>query len=149
MNKRLQRDALLADLAAVNALLAGMSESNPLGRMSMQARRDEIEHALAQLEEAPDTVASIALLFNGDPVSGSRSVDAEFATKALEGYREIIARKLAAQPTGGPARRSPLSERNLAKLNITDVVHGLLRLSSGGRLARSASNDPISSQGGH
>ncbi len=48
--KKLERDALLADLAAVNTILSSLPEGDQLGRISFGARKAEIERALAELE---------------------------------------------------------------------------------------------------
>lgn len=123
MNK-LERDALLADLATVNTMLASLPEEDLLGRMSFGARKAELERTLAALGQQSDTIATVALLFHGDPVVGSRAIDSEFAAKALERYQDIIAKRLATSETGGLAQRGPIPSRRAARLNITDVVHG-------------------------
>jgi hypothetical protein len=122
--KKLERDSLLADLAMVNSILATLPETDFLGRISFEGRKEEIERELAELKTEPDTLATIALFFHGDPVVGSRAIDSEFAAKALERYQEIIAKKLAASQTGGLAQRGPIPSRRAARLNITDIVRG-------------------------
>jgi hypothetical protein len=124
MNKKLQKDALLAELASVSQLLTNLATNDALGRVSFEARKREIEEAIGDLEDVPDTTASVALIFNGEPVIGSRAIDAEFAARALESYQEIIAKKLATNETGGLAQRGPIPVKKAARLNITNVVHG-------------------------
>jgi hypothetical protein len=123
MNK-LERDALLADLAAVDAILVSLPENDHMGRMSFGSRKAQIQRELAEIAQRSDTLAAVALFFHGEPVLGSRAIDTEFAAKALERYQEIIAKKLAATETGGLAQRGPVPSKKASRLNITNVVHG-------------------------
>ena len=124
MSKKLERDALLADLSAVNKMLDRMPDSDLMGRSSFVARRDELQDALNEIENFSDTLANVALFFNGEPVDGSRSIDAEFASKALNAFQEIISKKLSSNETGGLAQVGRLPVKEAARLNITNIVHG-------------------------
>lgn len=124
MNKKLQRDALLSDLAVVEQMLATIPAEDPAGRMAFTNRLEELQQALAQLEGEPETLASVAIFFGGEPVSGSRSIDAEFAAKAVASYQDVISARLATQAVGGLATRGPIPTKKASRLNITNVVHG-------------------------
>lgn len=124
MTKRLEKDRLTSELASVNAMLSTVPEDDFVGRMGFTSRKEEIESELRELDHAPDTFANVALLFYGKPVQGSRSINTEFAAKALENYQDLVARQLASFETGGLAQRGPLPSKQAAALNITGVTHG-------------------------
>ncbi|MEO5374573.1 MAG: hypothetical protein H7840_09875 [Alphaproteobacteria bacterium] len=124
MTKKLLKDALLADLSAVNAILSSLQEDDYVGRMGFEARKEEIETELAGLERSRDTLANVALMFYGKPVHGSRSIATEFAAKALASYQDLVAKHLATSETGGLAQRGPTPARQAANLNITGILHG-------------------------
>lgn len=122
--KKLERDSLLAEQSSLQKLLDNLSPNDLAGRLSLEERRQEINKTLESLDRTPDTLANVALIFSGEPVSGARSIDAEFAAKILETYQEIITKKIAYAETGGLAQRGPLPGKSASRLNITNVVHG-------------------------
>lgn len=124
MTKKLLKDILLSDLAAVNAMLTSMPDDDLVGRLGFESRKDEIETELLDLARAPDTLANVAIMFHGKPVHGSRSISTDFAAKALEAYQELVAKRLATSETGGLAQRGPVPAKQAAALNITGVAHG-------------------------
>jgi len=124
MTKKLEKDALLSELAAVNAMLATISANDFIGKVGFESRKNEIEKTLATLSSTKDTLANVALFFHGIPVSGSRSIDAEFAAKALERYQDLVTKRMAVSETGGLGQRGPIPVRKASSLNISGVVHG-------------------------
>lgn len=122
--KKLQRDALLSDLSAVNEVLSSLPDDDFIGRMGFEARKSEIEAELAKIEDGLDTLASVALMFHGKPVRGSRSIETNFAASALEAYQDLVAKRLATFENGGLAQRGPIPGKQAASLNITGIVHG-------------------------
>jgi hypothetical protein len=68
--RKLERDFLQADIAAVNSLLAQLSEEDVLTRLGLQARLDELKRSIQELEEAAEQqTASAAIFFGGRPYS--------------------------------------------------------------------------------
>lgn len=124
MTKKLTKDALLSDLGAVEAMLASLPKDDFIARVGFEARKAEIQEELAALMDGRDTLANVALVFHGKPVRGSRSINAEFAAKALDGYQDLVAKRLAASEWGGLAQRGPVPSKQAASLNICGVVHG-------------------------
>jgi hypothetical protein len=126
MPKLLEKQALAGDLAAVTKLLESRSsEEDPMGRLAYEERKKQLEEELASLEVAKETLASVALLFSGEPVYGSRSIDASFAAAALGKYQDIVARLYADQTDErGLPERGPIPHKDLSALQITDVAHG-------------------------
>lgn len=124
MTKKLVRDALLSDLAAVQAMLESLPQDDFVARVGFEARKAEIEEELAALGRGRDTLANVALMFHGKPVRGSRSIGAEFAAKALDGYQDLVAKRLATTEWGGLGQRGPVPAKQAASLNVCGVVHG-------------------------
>jgi hypothetical protein len=124
MLKKLEIDSLRADLASVNALLAKRSEeSDPIGWLQFSHRKKELEEEIAKLQEAEATTG-IGLFFGGQPVLGSRGIQAEFAGKALKSFQDIISKRFACLESGPLGSRGPIPMRGNAQLLITDVVRG-------------------------
>lgn len=126
MLKRLELDALKADLAAVEALLAARTEyDDPVGWLQFSSRKEELQREITAIQAKPDNSAGIALFFGGRPVIGSRGILANFAGKALENYQDMVAKRYAAIESGSPlGERGPVPGRNNAKLMVTEVARG-------------------------
>lgn len=124
--KRLELDSLKADLAAVEALLAGRTESeDPIGWIQYSSRKAALQQQLAELESKPDHHASVALFFGGRPVIGSRGILADFAGKTLELYQEMVSKRNAAMELGEPlSSRGTIPKRANAQMMVTEVARG-------------------------
>jgi hypothetical protein len=125
MLPKLELDALRADLAAVNALLAARTEEeDPSGRMQFESRKREIEQAIRALENAPEHTASVALFFGGRPVFGSKGIAADFAGKAVEMFQDLVSKRFAGLESGSLGERGPVPLRANTQLMLTDVARG-------------------------
>jgi hypothetical protein len=120
---RLERDNLLADLESALQLLSEMAESNPLGRMMLNSRIKEIESELSEIASAPSTVASAAILFSGEPVTGSRSIQAEFAGKMILKVQDLVSKQFAAS-ISALGSRGPVPGSQDTKLQLTGLAFG-------------------------
>lgn len=125
MLKKLERDALAADLAAVQGLLSGRSyDEDPTGVFQLEARKDELEEALEHIELRPESHAAMAVFFGGAPVQGSRGIDADFAGGALGDIQEIVRKRLSNIEVGPLAPTGRLRLSNNSQLLVTDVARG-------------------------
>lgn len=121
---KLERDFARADLAAVTGLLAQLGDEDVMARFGLEARRDELQQTIAQLNERPDEqVASAALFFGGNPVIGSRGIESEFAGIAVTKFHDIVA-KVLAHETGGLGQRGIVPNKTASTLHITSIVRG-------------------------
>lgn len=122
--KRLERDALLADRESVTRMLARIPKGDVLGRSSFESRLADINAELAKIDERLETVGSVALMFGGAPVWGSRAVDAEFATQVLDNFQALVTTRVALDELGSLGERGPLPTRTDSSLAITEIVRG-------------------------
>jgi hypothetical protein len=124
MIPKIERDFVAADLAAVEALLAQMTDEDVLSTMSLEARRDELRQALASLAASPESAASAALFFRGRPVVGNRGIEAEFGTEATHDYQDIVNKVFAYRQSGRLGQRGTVPGKDLSKLYITQTLRG-------------------------
>jgi len=122
--KALERQSLLADRAAVTAMLGRLASDDPLGRLSFEARLAEIDQRLLELETQEDHLGSVALVFQGAPVFGSRSIDAGFTSEVLKSFQDMISKRVALESFGDLGERGPLPIRATANLGISNIVRG-------------------------
>jgi hypothetical protein len=124
MLKQLEVDALKADLAAVSSLLEGRSEEeDPIGYMQFAERKSWLEQQLSEVQDRHQALANVALFFGGRPVVGSRGIVADFGTKAIEQFQNVVAARFAARD-GAVGSRGPIRQRDQTRMLITDVARG-------------------------
>ena len=74
---KIERDELSAQLATVENILSTLPENDYVGRISFEARREEIEEQLKNLRDHQTKRAQVALYFGGDSVVGSSGKEEE------------------------------------------------------------------------
>jgi hypothetical protein len=122
--RKLERDFAHADLAAVNGLLAQLTDEDVMARFGLEARLEELQQTIAHLDAAAvEPTASAALFFGGRPVLGARGIESEFAGSAVTKFQDIVA-KMLAHETGGLAQRGVVPNKAAATLHITNIVRG-------------------------
>lgn len=123
--KKIELSSLQADLASVNALLeVHTQEDDPLGWYQFSDRKRELELAIAELEDANEPEAQVAIFFGGAPVRGSRGILASFASQAIDAFQDLVAKRMSTMGGAHLAPRGPVPGRSEAQLMITDVVRG-------------------------
>lgn len=137
--KRLDLEALHADHEAVKSILASLEEDDPIGRLSFTARLAKIEAQIQQLSATQENTGSVALLFAGDPVHGSRSIAADFATSVLRSFQDLVTKRIAGEEFGRLGARGRIPERTPSALAIRELVRG----SVGFVLEENATNQEI------
>lgn len=122
--RKLERDYLQANIAAVTGLIDRIGNKDVMSRFSLKSQLSELQGALARIETAPaDTFASAALFFGGKPVVGSQGIESGFAGSAVEQFQDLIS-MIHAHDTGGLAERGTVPRRASSTLHITNVVRG-------------------------
>jgi hypothetical protein len=123
MPNRLLTQHLSAELSTLDRLLSTLPESDVLGRIGLETRRREVAYELAALEENPEQLASVALLFGGEPVKGSIGIESAFAADAVSTFQQLITNVWASEG-GLVGRRGPVERQEQTELHITSLLHG-------------------------
>lgn len=122
--KKLERDFAKADIAAVNGLLAQLSDEDVMTRFGLEARLEELQHDVEALAGFDDeATASAALFFGGQPVLGSRGIESEFGGTAIAKFQDLVAKVLAYE-NGQLGQRGVVPNRSASTLHITNIVRG-------------------------
>lgn len=125
MPRRLRMQGLQAELASVGALLEGARVSNdPVGEYQLEIKKEKIESEIKSMLSTPEYLASVALLFGGEPVYGSRGISADFAGKMLENFQDLVARKFASAELGVLAGTGPIPMKPNTRLMVTNLAKG-------------------------
>lgn len=125
MLRKLEVDALKADLSAVDAMLTSFTEDDdPIGWYQFSARKEEIEQALDQIVSRPVTHAELGVFFGGRPVQGSRGINADFAGKALEDLQALVSKRYSGREFGRLAQRGPVPGGDTSQMLVTNIVRG-------------------------
>jgi hypothetical protein len=121
---KLERDHLAAQLAAVTHLLQTLPPNDYLARVGFESRRAALQHQLDELGQMEERRAAVALYFGGDPVIGSYGVQAEFGTKVIGKFQDVLT-KVWGTLDGAPLQQmGPIKDKDVSQLHITSVVHG-------------------------
>jgi hypothetical protein len=63
-------------------------------------------------------------MFGGDPVIGSRSIDAEFAAELIRVFQDLVTKRVAAEESGALGARGPVRNHSASNLAITEIMRG-------------------------
>ncbi len=122
MSKRLALDALTEELGYVEHMLASSPERTT-AHIMWQNRLDAIRSEIDSLQVEASPYASVALVFNGDPVIGSREIRLDFASRALQDYQELVTTIFADQ-LYELGKKGPVRGKAQSRLYIREIVHG-------------------------
>lgn len=125
MNAGSSRTFLLADAAALESLLAKMTDEDVFMKTSLEERLAEVRGELEALEDQQEPVtASAELYFSGRPVWGKQGIESEFGAKAISLFQDIVDRVFAREQIGTLGQRGVVPGREQAKLFLTHLIHG-------------------------
>jgi hypothetical protein len=124
MMLKLERDHLAAQLAALTHLLQTLPANDYLGRMGFESRRADLQRQLEALGEAGERRAHVALYFGGDPVIGSYGVQAEFGTKVIGKFQDVLTKVWGTLDGAQLQQMGPIKDKDVSQLHIISVVHG-------------------------
>jgi len=100
------------------------TDGDVVGRLNFQRRLNVVSEELEALRRKDDKVAEVALLFDGAPVDGARTIDATFAAQALSYFQSIVTALFASNLKGELAQRGKIKGSELAALNIRGIATG-------------------------
>jgi hypothetical protein len=124
-------EALEADKRYVEHQLA-QPDDDPWGtvRLMWQNRLAEIKRQIEELGAKHSSYASVALVFNGNPVVGASDIRLDFTSDALNSFQKLVSARLAERerqsagdPTSLPKRGKLPGVRN-SRLFIRELVRG-------------------------
>lgn len=118
-------EALEADRRYVERQIAEAGDS-PWGtaRLMWQSRLADIDQQISALAAARSNYASVAVIFDGNPVIGSGDIRLDFTTEALDSYQKVVALALASHNGVELPERGRLPAGDQARLFIRDLVRG-------------------------
>ncbi|MGE5648877.1 MAG: hypothetical protein ACM34A_01660 [Bacillota bacterium] len=125
MLRKLEIDALRADLMSVESLLQSRSqEEDPIGYFQFSERKAELEDQISKVEVQANGHAELGVFFGGGPVQGSRGINADFAGKALEDIQALISKKFSGLEMGALKQRGRLPFADQSQMLVTGVMRG-------------------------
>ncbi|MCC6240551.1 MAG: hypothetical protein IT448_09665 [Phycisphaerales bacterium] len=117
-----QRSFVQGQILEMDRLLE-LAGNHPLMAPGLRQRKQELEQELRTLPQAGKQPRTV-LFFTGQPVMGSRGIDAEFAAKVLEPFLEMVKTQYAATKHGNVGARGPRRDEGEAKLLLTGLPRG-------------------------
>lgn len=118
-----ERDQLLAEKTSLERMLAGLPESSVIDRMSLEARKAEVEEELAAAPTPAREPVRARLTFRGKPIIGSHGMFAEFGAKAVNAFTDAVTAIGASQSTV-LGTRGAIPNREEYQLLITGTALG-------------------------
>lgn len=118
-------ETLEADKRYIEKQLAE-SDGSPWGtvRLMWESRLTEINQKIEKTTADVSNYASVALVFDGNPVIGSGDIRLDFATDALDSYRKLVASTFAVNRGVNLSERGRLPSGQRSQLFIRDIVRG-------------------------
>ena len=118
-----ERHQLLAEKTSLERMLASLPESSVIDRMSLEARKAEVEEALAAAPVPTREPVRARLTFRGKPIIGSHGIFAEFGATALSAFADAVA-AIGASQTTDLGTRGAIPNREEYQLLITGTALG-------------------------
>jgi hypothetical protein len=122
MSRRENRQFLSRQLLE-NQRLLGLAGEHPLMAPPLRQRVATLQRELEQAPQA-EPEARTVLFFGGDPVDGSRGIDAQFAAKVLEPFLEMVKTEYAVERHGWVGARGVRRDEAQARLMLTGLPRG-------------------------
>ena len=114
---------LLSEQVALTNLLSQASESDVIGRMSLETRLREVENQLDAYEGFSPRLVDAKLTFRGNPVVGSRGIHADFGSDAVKAFADAVG-LVGASRHGILASTGRIPHRDNYRLMITGTALG-------------------------
>lgn len=118
-----ERKHLLAEISELNRLIEQTPETDAIDRMSLEARKSEVEEALAAAPVPSREPVRARLTFRGKPIIGSHGMFAKFGAKAINAFADAVA-AIGASQTTALGTRGALPNREEYQLLITGTALG-------------------------
>ncbi len=114
---------LQAERAALEKLLSQLPADSVIERMGLEARKKEVEDALASQPAPTREPVRAKLTFRGKPIVGNHGMFAEFGAAAVYSFAEAVA-TIGASQVGPLGTRGAIPNRDDYRLLITGTALG-------------------------
>lgn len=114
-NQKLELEALMEEAEL---------DGDVVGQLNYASRLVVVNTELEALRDQDTRVAEVAILFDGAPVNGTRTIDASFAARALAYFQAVVTTLFASNLSGELAQRGKIKGADFAALNIVGVATG-------------------------
>lgn len=118
-----ERLMLLSEMNELESLIASTSSKNVLGKMSFEARLENVREELKKIDENSPHAQKMSLTFKGKPVQKMHGILADFAAKATSAFADAFS-AIAASLSVGLSDFGPFPNRNESRLLITGTARG-------------------------
>lgn len=122
MTTRTQREFLKVQLVETQRLreLAG---DHPIMSISLAEREDELQEQIASLPLGKKEARTV-LFFSGEPVQGSKGIDANFAGRVLQPFQSMVMADYADRYHGVVGARGPRPGEAQSRMLLTGLPRG-------------------------
>lgn len=122
---RLELERLKNDLRFVEHQMTSASQSKwgTVSHMWSQ-RADQLADEISEASERTSKKASVALVFDGDPVRAATEIRLDFATEALQGYQKSVSLYHAWLSQGDVPSRGRITKSRESTLFIRETIRG-------------------------
>lgn len=127
MKTQREVDALRSELATLARMLAGLPAEAVLERFGLERRQAELADTLRAFEasEQPARVlGQVAVAFDGKPVRGHSSIDAQFAGDGVSEFQKLLSLVAAAKSRERLKGYGPIPDEQYCRLQITGTIEG-------------------------
>jgi hypothetical protein len=123
MARYLRGSQIRAEMASLESLLSSLHSDDIVGKIGLESRLQSLSDELALINEHSDTLASTALYFGGAPVIGSSGIDADFASKIISKYQDLVI-DIWSNPESESQQTNATTVHNEPHLHVTALLHG-------------------------
>lgn len=125
MLKKTDLPLLVAELSGVEQLLSEIDPDAITSRFSLENRKRHLESKIVEARQYTNTSASVQIFFTGEPVIGTRAIEANFASSAVFMYQDLLTKATAVKRgrlgTRGVVANAAVEQ---SKLYLTGLAKG-------------------------
>lgn len=127
MKTQREVDALRSELATLDVMIAALPADAVLERFGLERRQAELRESLRAFEETgqPARVCGqVALAFDGRPVRGHSSIDAQFAGEGVSEFQKLLSLVAASRSREQIKGYGRIPDEQYCRLQITGTIEG-------------------------
>jgi hypothetical protein len=127
MKTQREVDALRSELATLDAMLSDLPEDAVLERFGLERRHAELAETLREFDAAGQparVLGHVALAFDGKPVRGHSSIDAQFAGEGVSEFQKLLSLVAASRSRDEIKGYGRIPDEQYCRLQITGTIEG-------------------------